>query len=366
MNKRAGGFFAVRLFATDIILLGNLNPKNIYGIPQFFKCLPSTTANIPAVATIQETIDPNEKEVTYNQDTTGEVEDSGTTITTGMDWNHDGDERTPAYSTGLFMDLACTYVGTRAKSCINVERLSELGVAIDMTHNMAYHEGGNSTQYGQIDADGFISKYELDDMENRAMFATLNHIGFIPQEYQDLHDSYATQVPDKNTNYLIPKFKYMYPVDFDGRLQLPMNLYNNGFEQALFDEKDETYITFRMGAEKDSNKDNNSEGRIRHFYHTDGKYDMPLYNNSFYFYFGIKKGSTAIDKFNEMFYAPCFQNSKKPFTLDVEVQGKSYCPDIYDGGGCSSCENPTTKENLANCRYANGSKKNNAYGYIKV
>ena len=366
MNRRGGNFKAVRLFATDIILLGNLNPKNIYGIPQFFKCLPSTTANIPAVATIQETIDPNEKEVTYNQDTTGEVEDSGTTITTGMDWNHDGDERTPAYSTGLFMDLACTYVGTRAKSCINVERLSELGVAIDMTHNMAYHEGGDSTQYGQIDADGFISKYELDDMENRAMFATLNHIGFIPQEYQDLHDAYATQVPDKNTNYLIPKFKYMYPVDFDGRLQLPMDLYNNGFEQALFDEKDETYITFRMGAEIDKIKTNNSEGRIRHFYYTKNKYEMPLYNNSFYFYFGIKKGSTAIDKFNKMFYAPCFQNSKKPFTLDIETQGRSYCPDAYDGSECGGCADKATIDELTRCRYANDDKKNHAYGYIKV
>jgi len=365
MNRRASGFFAVRLFATDIILLGNLDPKNIYGIPQFFKCLPSTTANIPAVATIQESVDPNEKVVNYNRDTSGEAEDSGTTITTGMDWNHDGDERTPAYSTGLFMDLACTYVGTRAKSCINVERLSELGVAIDMTHNMAYHEGGDSTQYGQIDADGFISKYELDDMENRAMFATLNHIGFIPQEYQDLHDAYATQVPDKNTNYLIPKFKYMYPVDFDGRLQLPMNLYNNGFEQALFDEKDETYITFRMGAEKDD-KAENSEGRIRHFYYTKNKYEMPLYNNSFYFYFGVKKGSTAIDKFNKMFYAPCFQNSKKPFTLDIEYQGRSYCPDAYSGGECGRCDNPTTKENLSKCRYAQNSNKNHAYGYIKV
>ena len=365
MNKRGGNFKAVRLFATDIILLGNLNPKNIYGIPQFFKCLPSTTANIPAVATIQESIDPNEKEVNYNRDTSGEAEDSGTTITTGMDWNHDGDERTPAYSTGLFMDLACTYVGTRAKSCINVERLSELGVAIDMTHNMAYHEGGNSTQYGQIDADGFISKYELDDMENRAMFATLNHIGFIPQEYQDLHDAYATQVPDKNTNYLIPKFKYMYPVDFDGRLQLPMNLYNNGFEQALFDEKDETYITFRMGAEEDD-KANNSEGRIRHFYHADGRYDMPLYNNSFYFYFGIKKGSTAIDKFNKMFYAPCFQNSKKPFTLDIEYQGRSYCPDAYSGSVCGGCADKATIDDLIICRYSNNDKKNHAYGYIKV
>lgn len=373
MIRRDRNFKAVRLFATDIILLGNLDPKNIYGIPQFFTCLPSTTANIPAVATIEETLDPNEKGEVYDKDISGNAEDSGTTVTTGMDWNHDGDEKTPAYSTGLFIDLACTYARTRPKSCINVERLSELGVSLDMTHNMAYHEGGDSTQYGQIDADGFISKYELDDMENRAMFATMNHIGFIPQEYQDMHDAYTTQVPDRNTNYLIPKFKYMYPVDFDGRLQLPMDLYNNGFEQALYDEKDETYITFRMGAEYDRNnvKENNSEGRIRHFYHNydNGRlYDMPLYNNSFYFYFGIKKGSTAIDKFNEMFYAPCFKSDKKPFTLDLETQGRSYCPDIYEESACNcpSTSSVTPSTLSGSCRYVYGSKKNHAYGYIKV
>jgi hypothetical protein len=192
MSKRGRNFKAVRLFATDIILLGNLNPNNIYGIPQFFKCLPSTTANIPAIATIEEELNPNEEAENYDKDTSGAIEDSGTTTTTGMDWNHDGGDRTPAYSTGLFIDLACTYAGTKPKSCINVERISELCVSIDITHNMAYHEDGDSVKYGRIDADGFISKYELDDMENRAMFATLNHIGFIPQEYQDMHNLYTT------------------------------------------------------------------------------------------------------------------------------------------------------------------------------
>ena len=372
MYRRDRNFKAVRLFATDIILLGNLDPKNIYGIPQFFKCLPSTTANVPAIATIEETIDPNEKEELYDKDTSGDAEDSGTTVTTGMDWNHNGDKMTPAYSTGLFIDLECTYAGTKPKSCINVERLSELGVSLDVTHKMAYHSNGTSVQYGQIDSDGFISKYELDDMENRAMFATLNHIGFIPQEYQDMHNAYATQVQDKNTNYLIPKFKYVYPVDFDGRLQLPMDLYNNGFEQALYDEKDESYITFRMGAEKEEDKNKNSEGRIRHFYHKykdSGRYDMPLYNNSFYFYFGIKKGSTAIDKFNKMFYSPCFKNVKKPFTLDIETQGRSYCPDAYEGGDecdCPPTDQITMDDLSGKCRYDYGSNKNHAYGYIRV
>ena len=355
MEKRGPNFKAIRLFATDIILLGNLDANNLYGIPQFFKCLPSTTSNIPPIATIEENVNPDEKEVDYDKETTSSAEDSGTTITTGMDWNHDGDETTPMYKNGLFMDLACTYAGTRAKSCINVERISELGVSVDMTHSVAYH-GGDKIRYGMIDADGFISKYELDDTENRAMFATLNHIGFIPQEYQDLNNSYETQVRDKNTNYLVPKFKYIYPVDFDGRLEIPMRNYANGFEQATYDEKDESYITFRMGAEK-GNKNNNSEGRIRHFYYggSGNRLEMPLYNNSYYFYFGIKKGSTAIDKFNEMFNAPCISTTTAPFSVTINKQGRSFCPSAYSG----TC-NETTHT------YNSGDTMNNAWGYIHV
>jgi len=369
MDRRHNNFKAVRLFATDIILLGNLNKDNIYGIPQFFTCLPSTTANIPPIATIEEIIDPQEPEVFYDKDTSGNAEDSGNTVTTGMDWNKDGKDMTPAYKTGLFMDLACTFVRTKPKSCINVERISELGVSLDMTYNMAYHEGGNSTMYGKIENDGFITKFELDDMENRAMFATMNHIGFIPQEYQDIHGYYSTQVYDRNTNYLIPKFKYIYPVDFDGRLQLPMDLYRNGFDQAMFDERDEAYITFRMGAERNANRNNNSEGRIRHFYNYDGRlYDMPLYNNSYYFYFGIKKGSTAIDKFNKMFYSPCFKQSKYPFTLDITAQGRSYCPEAYNTTSVCNCppDSAITEDDLINCRYEDGDARNSAYGYIRV
>lgn len=327
MDARDAKFNIFRLYATDIILLGNLDPNNIYGIPQFYKCLPSTTSNVPPIATIEEDDETNSDS---KDDGFGDEEESGTTITTGMDWNNNGGSQVPMYKTGLFMDLACTYAATRPKSCINVERLSELGVSLDMTQRVAYG-GTNGIQYGEFEADGFINKLDLEDMENRAMFATLNHMGFIPQEYQDSVSGYTTQVLDNNTNYLIPKFKYVYSVDFDGRLQAPMDEYRNGFEQALEDVKDQSYITFRMGAEEDNNKDNNSEERIRHFYHADSNksFSMPLYNNSYYFYFGITKGSTAIDKFNEMFDAPCVKNSKKPFSLDVETRGKSYCPEAY-------------------------------------
>ena len=314
------------LYATDIILLGNLEPNNIYGIPQFYNCLPSTSANIPPIASVEENITDEDDNDSDSPISVGE--DSGLTVTTGMDWGHDYNDQTPKYQRGLFMDLSCTYANTKPKSCINVERLSEFGVNLDMSYDMEYHSG-NSIKSGKIEADGFVSKYELDDTENRAMFATLNHIGFVPQPYQDSIKSYTTQVEDANTNYLVNKFKYIYPTDFDGRLQVPMDLYKKGFEQVEMDKKDDSYLTFRFGAEGGTS-DSNSEGRIRHFYHTDGgKFSMPLYNNSYYFYFGVKKGSTAIDKFNKMFNASCFKRQTHPFTIDITKRGRSYCPSMY-------------------------------------
>ena len=329
IERRTEPFKFVRLFATDIILLGNLNENNIYGIPQFFTALPSTTANIPPIATIEESLSDNDKD--DGSDTVSDGgNDSGTTITTGMDWGHGGDGQTPNYKNGLFMDLACTYAGTKAKSCINVERLSEFGVNLDSSYEMSYAHNSNGVKTGIIDSDGFISKLELDDLDNRATFATLNHVGFVPQDYQDSINGYTTQVQDENTGYLVPKFKYIYPVDFDGRLQPIMERYKRGFEQAMYDETDESYLTFRLGAEKDKSKNNNLEGRIRHFYNENGsKLNMPVYNNSYYFYFGINKGSTAIDKFNKLFYSPCFQRNKAPFSFNVDTMGKSYCPSMY-------------------------------------
>ena len=314
------------LYATDIILLGNLDPNNIYGIPQFYNCLPSTTVNVPPIASVKESSDEEDE-----SDTAENEEDNGDTVITGMDWGKHGNKETPMYKSGLFMDIACAEISTKPKSCINIERLSELGVNLDMSYDTEYRSS-NSINTGRIEGDGFVSKYELDDTDNRAMFATLNHIGFIPQSYQESIKSYETQIKSKNTNYFLNKFKYIYPTDFDGRLSTPMSLYKKGFAQAEEDRTDEEYLTFRFGAENSERKENNSEGRIRHFYNVDSsktKFSMPLYNNSFYFYFGIKKGNTAIDKFNKMFNSSCFSQYVYPFTLDVESRGASYCPNMY-------------------------------------
>jgi len=324
------GFEAIRLFATDIILLGNLNEDNLYGLPQFFNALPSTTANIPPIATIHDAVDDTEEEKNSKNTLSDSGDTSGPSMTTGMDWVDWDEGGPPSYKNGLFMNLECTYADTKAKSCINVERLSELGMNLDMSYSVQYPTSSGFKE-GTFETDGLITKYELDDTENRAMFATMNHLGFIPQTYQNKlrknygNDSfYTTQVLDENTNYYIPKFKYLYPTDLDGRMKVLTERYKYGnFKQVMSDDADEAYINFRLG-DVQGKSNFNGEGQ---FYIDDNS--MPLYNNSFYFYFGVKKGNTAIEKFNKMFSARCFKNTKYPFTLEIEKRGASYCPVEY-------------------------------------
>ena len=329
VKKSKNSFQLARLFATDIILLGNLNESNLYGIPQLFNNIPSTTSNIPPIATIEQATDDGAEENPENDLADAKADEGGRVITTGMDWGYSGSDDTPIYKKGLFLDLACLYADTKAKACINVERLSELGVSLDMSYKMEYGRGSDIVE-GVIDSDGFVNKFELNDNDARAMFATLNHIGFIPQDYQTDKEMYETQVIDENTGYLVPKFKYTYPVDFDGRMQPIMDDYENGFTQPLFDTRDESYVTFRLGAESTGDFDVPGEhGRIRHFYYTNEGWEMPLYNNSFYFYFGINKGNTAMDKFYSKFIAPCTKDDIKPFNIDIRTQGNVECRCMY-------------------------------------
>ena len=292
----------VRMFATDIILLGSLNENDIDGIPQLFKYLPSTTENTPSIATesLSSEKEPNDdKDNTSNESSDGNLSTTevATVTTTGMDWG--GSNKLVSYGNGLFMDLTCWKVKTKPKSCINVERLCELGVSLDSNYEVQY--GPNAGDRGEILPDGMITKHELDAMEARAMFATLNHVGFIP--------SPENQIDNKTTGYKSNRFEYLYPTDFDGRLESSAEAYvKSSYMQKTKDIASRDYQNFRFGS------DNTNKW---YFYYKDPYYHFPVYNNSFYFYFGINPGKTAMDKFRQLFFAECYPNKKFPFSMSV-------------------------------------------------
>ena len=285
----------VRLYSTDIILLGSLNDCDLDNLPRPFINLPSSTANIPYIATLRD--DATDKEV----DESGTEEETGTIEVTGMDWLGNVNQ-------GLFMDLTCVLIRTKPKTCVNLARLSELGVTLDSRYFDSISVNGTLKYDNERPADGMITRYELIDNETRAMFASLNHNGLTDKIY------------NPNTGYYSYKLLYNYPTDFDGHLSKYSASYTSKFKVKTYDNKDLAYIDYKFGVTDDKTK--------RHFYSVQngGKNNqLPLFNNSFYFYFGLNEGNTAIDKFNNLFYSECFQNSKYPFTLTYTYTPAKWC-----------------------------------------
>lgn len=299
----------LRLFSTDIILLGSLNSCDLDNYPNVFANLPSTTANVPFIATVRYALDEEEASNVME----GTSTESGYVEVTGMDWLHEGEDGKPKYGAGLFIDLACNEVYTKPKSCINVERLSELGVNSDM-YVEEYYSKNNKLETNIILADGMITRYEISDHETRAMFASLNNNGFKEKVY------------NPNTGYETYKLRYVYPNDFDGHLESSTKNYTSMMKFKSYDIRNDDYVAYRFGLKEYSNGKPGNNEKL-HFYSKENKgYSFPLFNNSFYFYFGLNEGKTAIDKFNKKFYASCYKNVKFPFTFDVSTTPAKWCP----------------------------------------
>lgn len=296
-----------RLFATDIILLGSFNSCDTEGVPQPFNNLPATTANLVDMKRVMES-DLSDEDTNAEE---GSEEEVGDMSATGMDWLNGGKKTTPSYSKGLFFGIDCNEVLSIPKTCINLNRISELGVTRDLEYSDDYMLSSSLSEEKLI-SDGLITKVELDDYETRAMFATLNHNGLEKLKV------------DPSTSYKIYDFNYLYPTDFDGRYTkefLNTLKYNTSTTKDLVDVD---YMTFRYGP--DFVKAKSKKDDKIHFYGTKDKDEFfPLFNNSFYFYFGINEGNTAIEKFRKKFTATCFKNVKYPFTVDISKESARWC-----------------------------------------
>lgn len=309
------------MFATDIVLLGSLNECDTQGIPQFFKSLESTTYNMPTdiLFTDYDFI------LTVN-DTTGESERMEYTITdlvktsemAGCDWGNPNEF--DKYDGGLFYSIGCSSGGIKleTKSCINLSRVCEYGVSLDETKEVANLDNLEEASDEQIDVDskyfqrlitdGFISWDELYNLDERSMFATLNG--------NKLH----TKLNNKNGLYEYD-FRYLYPENFDGSLKEIMEQRTKRYSEDInyknnykLEEKSRDYYIFRMG-----NKP----------YYYDKNFSFPRYENSFYFYFGLKAGKTAIEKFNSKYFAECV-NETTENQIGVKFKPNSWCS-MIDG-----------------------------------
>lgn len=310
VNNKDG---VVLLFATDIVLLGSLNDCDINGIPQFFKYLEPTTYNMPTDVLFTDTIIQVDSEGKVVVNGNNDIVYEQFTEATGCDWGNlnsvskGGDEcgkMGKDSDSGLFYGIGCSNIELEKKSCLNLSRICEYGVSLDEAKEITLLEDSQ----GNVDSepnterltpDGFISFDELYNINERSMFATLNG--------NRLH----TRLNKKNglKEY---DLKFLYTENFDGLMKDLMrkggscNYISNHYLEYF----SRDYYLFRMG-----NKP---------FYY-DSENSLPRYENSFYFYFGIKAGKTAIEKFNSQFFATCEDASAAESAIRYEAKPNDWC-----------------------------------------
>lgn len=339
----------VKMFSTDIVLLGSLHDCDLQGIPQFFKKLtPSTYSMPPALVVNDGDEDPDYEGGEKLDDDNGSAPDvfvAGTEYTyqTGADWGnrgyrqcngpdyHDGGKvSSEKYADGgLFYGLTCSNIYTKPKTCINLERICEYGVSPDISTPILYtselSHGGNRVIEKNLLPDGYISYDDIFDHDGRTDFATMNS------------NNLRVRI-NPETGYEVYDFDPYYVDNFDGSMHKLMQQYNCKCVDNHDDKRSNYYYNYSL--------ENNSYGysrfRYGHYIKLLGfsaerngtnmnlpgvKFNNGIIStrNSFYFYFGLKFGRTAIEKFFTEYYSPCDTDESEHMRINVEKEPNSVC-----------------------------------------
>lgn len=341
------------LFATDIVMLGSLNNFDEVGIPNAFEELLPTTYRLPksmavtnmdnigymygmanrnkgtkcvGLNVLAEPIEPypqtfeNYAEWSKNSDNNdSSVNPSNSveypmTIASGIDWGYHGPDQGEEssediyYPGGHFLAMSCKNSAVNIKSCVNLSRICEIGTTISQRHELVTgvrSDDEYELQYSSVIPSGLINRYDITDGNFRKMFASMNH------------NRLKTKI-NKDTAYLEYDIIPLNPKGFTGELEdfvKGSNNYNGKVKSdvdkdgnstdtfvSTIEIPDPDYYRFRMGLNQAYS---DSELTDRYLWQQSPEVAMPVYENSFYFYFGLKDGSTALDRFFKDFYAKC-------------------------------------------------------------
>ena len=258
----------------------------------------------------------------------------------GISWNYTGpaqgeiDEKRMYYPGGHFLGLSCVNSQTNLKTCFNLSRICEIGVNMSQSRDNVRTIGPDGLRYTYSVPTGFISGDEIVDSDFRSMFATLNK------------KRLKATKRNNSTGYMVYDFEFAAPLNFDGAFQhivydnwefgVPYNT------QIVPVEEDLTDYNIDLGSlndDYDGEQAANTQTRTREVASLDyyafrfgltysqlgnylyprskflvrgwdsenqsNLYFLPQYENSYYFYFGLKQGATALDEFNKQFYSEC-------------------------------------------------------------
>ena len=330
----------VNLFATDIVLLGSVNDCNVFGIPKATG-YPSSTFIMPP-PTGQIVSDTQEMGIYYQQDNDRSVEskwgypaehfikqnkrlpnDSEYERTqhelSGIDWGYnpftlgDSDNTSEVQNQqgGHFLEIGCVVADVTPKSCINLQRICELGSEMSQSHfysNNKTDSSGKVTGYF-IGAKGIISGREINGEDMRTKFAALNS------------QALKTETSATNANMKKLVFDGYTPYNFNGALSTWHKLTKINYLADSGENQSKSYVDFRFFRDRDEKKvgynklklfgETNLNSSFLIKYRTtrnNGYYTMPIYQNSFYFYFGLKDGNTAIDRLYTEYFSECTNN----------------------------------------------------------
>ena len=341
----------LRLYATDIILLGNIS--DIYdSIPKLFENLPSTTTIFPPIV-IPKTLNESGMNMNCYQSQLDKMWDKDTedvdifgnfvrnvhsngTKCDEQDWSYVDQYKKTGEANALYyasMDSSpknddgsvyyfhiCRYAqersalffGYRVKKCAdflcyfrksfpNLSRICEL----DVNNDSAFKSNPHNFI---VPINGVIDRYDIVNDENRSNFASLNYD--ITRNVTNPITGYKRYVPTP-----------MNIVDFEGRLDNYFTMYDTKMRD---ENADKSYIKFRYG-------DNGSGPRMYHPKTMPNQGDdytnqepLILTENSFYFYFGLHGGNSAIDVFRKKYYSDNIEVSNISDLITIEQYSYSY------------------------------------------
>lgn len=391
----------IRLFSTDIILLGCLN-DNEWGIPNVINEMTSSTYQMPPnMALTDSEIEgsyyrgqhpdpdyPNANTVTYSFKEYDKVKNRCENISggfgkfingseignyteiSGINWNYNGplqdedknkDTNDLYKPGGHFLGLTCRNSETTIKTCINLSRICEYGVWMSQRQELnVIKKNGNEyiSETVSTTPSGIISGDELSGNNFRRLFATMNSKKLIAEKNDNGYFNYnfininptnfggelvwqiknSTNLND-NLNRIIndnvTEFIVESTDDDFSKFEVSETTVNDKIIMRTNEYFDKEYYKFRFGL-NDNNVQENNEKKKRFLLYEKAStgvehVSFPMYNNSFYFYFGLYDGRTALDEFKKNYYAVCEKNE----TLVQNNSDKTFeCSNwkiIYDG-----------------------------------
>ena len=345
------------LFATDIVLLGNVLECNKYGIPTATG-YPSSTFSMPP-PTGQLLSDSQEMSMYYSKDDSydaggdyyfikqnkrnpNQSQDDYESLQiemSGIDWgynpfkvdkNTDKTEKIYNQQGGHFLEIGCVAADVTPKSCLNLQRVCELGSEMAQSHYYRNSDGSSNSFFG---TSGVVSTREVIGEDMRTKFASLNSnrlgtttgnktpyqtyefFGYTPTTFNGAFNGWQTDYAEQETKDFIGNI-----ADGHSRSYVAFRFAENLHNTNRIDYNyggNVGKISVNEGSLSADSISDKSTGGIRNkclmknsVNGNKNQYTMPVYENSFYFYFGLKDGNTAIDRLYTEYFSECTANGE--------------------------------------------------------